>query len=195
MVATKSRAVYGFVEGPVSRSRVPFSMRTFVGMAGDATASPTPFKTSDGTIEVKRLPMEYMMHEEFLNASITLGLAGIVISWPYGLMYHSRSILDGSSSSSSFENAIAGLRSVGKVPGMLASSTLSLSSVSVLSRCRGEDGVCDTSAVGALGWLILFWPVMTVPSTSPVAMWWAKLVFRTGRIEIVLGTPQMLETK
>lgn len=69
-----------------------------------------------------------------------------------------------------------GLRREGREPGRFASSTLSDSSVSVRRR-DGEGGSwpCDCglsvdSALGALGWLMAFWPVMTVPFVRPAEM-------------------------
>lgn len=111
-------------------------------------------------------------------------------------MYQSLSIRQGKSSSSALEKAMAGFRSVGSVPGILASSTLSCSSVSDFSGLPlGEKGGSGTAAVGTLGCEILFCPVMTVPSVKPAAMWQAKLVLRTGKTDIVDGTPQMLDSK
>jgi hypothetical protein len=57
IAATKSRAVNGFSDGPVSRSWVPFRMRIFVLISGDEIASPTPLSTREGMMEVKRLPI------------------------------------------------------------------------------------------------------------------------------------------
>lgn len=52
-----------------------------------------------------------------------------------------------------------------------------------------------TAAVGLLGWLILFCPVITVPSSSPAAIWFAKFELRLGITETLPGTAQMLESK
>ena len=65
-------------------------------------------------------------------------------------MYHSLSILLERSSSSSFENLIAGLRKDGKEPGRLASSTLSDSSVSLRMRV-GDGGAMSGRDEGAGG--------------------------------------------
>lgn len=42
---------------------------------------------------------------------------------------------------------------------------------------------------------MLFWPVMTEPSSSPAAMWWAKFEFKLGMTETLPGTAQMLDSR
>jgi len=66
--------------------------------------------------------MLYMMAWASAIAARTVGLAAMRISWPYGLMYHSRSMREGSSSSSALEKVMYCFRSVGRDPGRLASS-------------------------------------------------------------------------
>ena len=75
-------------------------------------------------------------------------------------MYQIRSIRVGKSSSSCLENAILGLRSVGKLPGKFASSGKKSSSSTA-------KGVSFLPAIGALGCEMAFCPVMTDPSTKP----------------------------
>lgn len=171
MAATKSIALNGESFGPVSRSMLPFRIRIFDLIVGFATASPTPRRMSDGIMEVKSEPMLYMMQLAFSSAASTRLFAGRVISAPYGLMYQILLIRAGRLSSSSLLNCIAGLRSEGKVPGKLASSTLSCSSVSLRIRVGESRASMGSDAIGADGWLMLFWPVMTLPSESPADMW------------------------
>ena len=98
---------------------------------------------------------------------------------------------------------MAGLRRMGRVPGKLASSIWSCSSVSTLMACararvgdvEDEASGTGTALVGSLGWLMLFCPVMTVPSSRPAAMWWAKFVFNAGKTLMLSGTPQILDSR
>ena len=48
------------------------------------------------------------------------------------------------------------------------------------SATEGDSG----NAVGALGWLMAFWPVMTEPSSRPAEMWWVKLETMAGRTAV-----------
>lgn len=47
------------------------------------------------------------------------------------------------------------------------------------------DGWSLVRAVGSLGWLIAFWPVMAVPSARPAEMWWEKLLMMEGRTAVL----------
>lgn len=51
------------------------------------------------------------------NASRTRGLAGGLISWPYGFMYHRRETRQGRSSVAVLLKVMFLLRSVGREPG------------------------------------------------------------------------------
>lgn len=127
------------------------------------------------------------------SAARTAGLAASRISWPKGLMYHSRSIRAGRSSSWVLEKAMYCLRRVGREPGRFASSMRSWCSTS----SRVEAGVAREAsrAEECEGWEIEFWPVMVVPLARPTEMWCVKLVLMAGRTEVWLGTEQMLERR
>lgn len=127
-----------------------------------------------------------MRQDALVRELVTRGLMGNLISWPYGLMYHSRAMRAGRSSSSVLEKSMAGLRRDGKEPGRFASSTLSLSSVD------DPCGVNEERAVGALGWEMLFWPVMMSLFESETEMWWVKFVFMAGKTEVNAGTRQIV---
>jgi hypothetical protein len=107
------------------------------------------------------------------------------------LIYHSLSILAGSSSSSAFEKVMYCFRSSGKDPGRLASSMRSCCSVS--SICVGAPP--KIRAVEIEGWDMEFWPVMTSPFARLTLMWCVKLVLMAGRTDVWLGTEQMLERR
>lgn len=40
-------------------------------------------------------------------------------------------------------------------------------------------------AVGSLGWLMAFWPVIVEPSARPADMWWEKLEMMAGRTAVL----------
>ena len=90
-----------------------------------------------------------MATSAFLMASRTLGFGDGCISWPYGLMYQIRWMREGRSSEVDLEKRMFGVRRVGRVPGMLASS----SSVSASWMGLREEGGSRAVgvAVGALG--------------------------------------------
>ena len=123
-------------------------------------------------------------------ASTALGLGRGRISWPYGLMYQIRLMRAGSGSSDSLEKAMLGWRRVERDPGRLASSIV----VSALTEISaGCSALRSFNAVGWLGWLIAFWPVMIVPSARPAEMWWEKLLMMAGRTAVLdSSTPPMM---
>ena len=57
IAAMKSSALNGLFEGPVSRSVVPLRIRILVLINGLKIASPTPRRTREGMVDVKREPM------------------------------------------------------------------------------------------------------------------------------------------
>lgn len=75
-------AVKGWAAGPVSRSNVPLRISILDRISGDEIALPTPLRIKDGISDVYKDPMLYITQEALLRASITRGLAGMVISWP-----------------------------------------------------------------------------------------------------------------
>lgn len=92
-------------------------------------------------------------------------------------------------------------RRVGREPGRLASSTRSWALSSLERREVGETGLSGgaewegsvvvekTSAEGAEGWEMAFWPVITVPSSKPADMWCEKLELIAGITFTFAGTP------
>ncbi len=93
-------------------------------------------------------------------------------------MYQIRSMRAGRGCSVVFEKAMLGVRRVGREPGRVASSIVGL---------VGGGGIVGWSlfrAVGSLGWLIAFWPVMTVPSARPAEIWCEKLLTMEGRTAV-----------
>ena len=100
----------------------------------------------------------------------------------------------GRGSSDTLQKAMLGWRRVGSEPGSVASSIV-VSMPSVV----GDDGWFVSSrlellrAVGALGWLIAFWPVIVLPSARPAEMWWEKLLMMAGRTAVFdSSTPPMM---
>ena len=75
-------------------------------------------------------------------------------------MYQMRLMRAGSGVSVVFEKEMLGVRRVGREPGRVASSIV-----------EGIVGWSLFRAVGSLGWLIAFWPVMTVPFARLAEMW------------------------
>lgn len=115
------------------------------------------------------------------------------------------------------ENLMAAVRSVGRLPGRLASSSSSspwasstvIASLSASVRAasgsprlrrlrrfllpgeRGEEAI--SRAVGSEGCEMLFCPTMTLPLARPAAMWWVKLELMAGITWTrSLGTPVIL---
>ena len=91
-----------------------------------------------------------------------------------------------------FEKMRLGVRRVGREPGRVASSIVGLG---------GGGGIVVVDgwwwlllrAVGSLGWLIAFWPVMTVLSARPAEMWWEKLLMMEGRTAVLdSSTPPIM---
>lgn len=98
-------------------------------------------------------------------------------------MYHMREMRAGRGVSVVFEKMMLGERRVGREPGRVASSIVGL---------LGGGGIVVvgwsllvTKAVGSLGWLIAFWPVMTVPFARPAEMWWEKFEMMEGRTAVL----------
>lgn len=104
-------------------------------------------------------------------------------------MYQIREMREERGASAVLENVIWGRRRSGREPGRCASSRpvsesggrpgRSMVGMMVAEESEGlpeeaevEDGEWEgfCSAVGALGWLMAFWPVMTVPSARPAEM-------------------------
>ena len=77
-------------------------------------------------------------------------------------------------SSTIFEKEMCGRRRLGREPGRWASSRpVSESPVSIDGVFwEGSSAATEgAQAVGALGWLMAFCPVMVVPSARPAEMW------------------------
>lgn len=90
-----------------------------------------------------------------------------------------------------FEKEMLGVRRVGREPGRVASSIVGLGG--------GRGGIVFGGsvlllrAVGSLGWLIAFWPVMMVPFAKPAEMWWEKLLMMEGRTAVLdSSTPPIM---
>lgn len=84
---TKSTAVNGWLEGPVSRSILPFRIRILNLMLGEQViAAPTPLSINDGTMDVNKEPILYITADEDVKALMTRGLASWEIGAPYGEM-------------------------------------------------------------------------------------------------------------
>ncbi len=105
-------------------------------------------------------------------------------------MYQIRLIRAGSGSSDALEKVMLGWRRVGREPGRLASSIV----VSVLcGTSAGCSAIPSFRAVGWLGWLMAFWPVIVEPSARPADMWWEKLLMMAGRTAVLdSSTPPMM---
>lgn len=93
-------------------------------------------------------------------------------------------------SSLDLENSMYCRRSVGRLPGRLASSIRSCASVSV-SSAAPLLLLTSGSDVGSLGCDMAFCPVMTVPSARPAEMWWEKLLLMAGRTDVDGGMEQI----
>lgn len=108
-------------------------------------------------------------------------MAGGLISWPYGLIYHIRSIREESADSSFLENSMLRVRRDAREPGRFASSSSSSNTSSSKTPMPfsepGADGAADGAKDGGKpesaedGCEIWFWPMITVSSASPAAMW------------------------
>ena len=103
-------------------------------------------------------------------------------------MYQIRFMRAGRGVSVVFEKMMLGERRVGREPGRVASSIVGLGG--------GRGGIVvvvvivgwslfTRAAVGSLGWLIAFWPVMIEPFARPAEMWWEKLEMMEGRTAVL----------
>lgn len=105
-------------------------------------------------------------------------------------MYQIRLMRAGSGVSVVFEKEMLGVRRVAREPGKVASSIVGLVGGG------GMEGWSLFRAVGSLGWLIAFWPVMTVPFARPAEMWCEKLEMMEGRTAVFdSSTPPIIATR